>query len=572
MPIVWAAVAIALTLPSISVGLVADDWVHRATVSQPPSLRGVLADPADIFSFVDASRIGEMVDRGILPWWTDSTTRVAFWRPLSAWTHRLDYSVWRESPAIMHAHSLAWLAALVLAVGGMSRRLSVTPWAGGLAGLLYAIDDVHGFATGWLANRNVLVATFFAALCLLAHDRWRRHAWRPGAALAPGALMAALLASEAAVATAAYLLAHALCLDTGDARRRMRGLLPSVAVFSAWLVTHRSLGYGTSSAWPLYVSPILEPVEFVRTVLERGPILLAAQWLGVSANTFSTSVGLGASVRWLASSAILGLLCLVLWPLLRSDSVARFWGTGQLLALVPAASALPEDRQLFFVGLGAMGVLGRYLTSVLAREPFWTRSSRVWAASVVTAVVLAVIHLVLAPVRLAIASAEPGAYGRYLEAPALTLPEDPVLAGQTLVIPHIPALSLSFYLPFIRAGTDRPVPGRVRVLAVGSGAVTLSRLDARTVVVRTEGVPNVLDWLFRPRDAALQASPPTRLTGTTIEATRSASDGSPTEVVCRFDRDLEARNLLWLRWEWHAGQGRFAPVSPPRVGETVRLQ
>lgn len=101
--------------------------------------------------------------------------------------------------------------------------------------------------------------------------------------------------------------------------------------------------------------------------------------------------------------------------------------------------------------------------------------------------------------------------------------------------------------------------------------MTLSRLAARSVV-RTQGVPGVLDWLFPRRDVAPPASPATRQTGTTTEVTRSAGDGSPTEVVCRFDRNLEAENRRWRWRRWHAGQGRFAPFPPPRIGETVRLQ
>jgi hypothetical protein len=572
MPVVWAGVAIALMLPSLGVGLVADDWVHLATVSRAPSLHGVLAAPGDVFSFVNASRIGAMVDRGILPWWTDPGTRVAFWRPLSAWTHRLDYSVWPEAPAIMHAHSLAWLGALVIGAGWMYRRVFPAAWTAGLAALLYAIDDAHGFAVGWLANRNVLAAAFFTTLCLHAHDRWRRQGWRPGAPLACVWLGAALLSAEAAVAIVGYLLAHALFLDTGGVRRRMAGLWPGVTVIAAWLATYHWLGYGAASAWPLYVSPVLEPRAFLHTLIERGPILLAAQWLGLPANAYNTATGVGASVRWLASVALLGFLCLMLSPLLRSDRLARFWGAGHLLAVVPATSALPEDRQLFFVGLGAMGLLGAYLASVLDREAVWSRGGRLRRASVITAFGLLAIHLVLAPVRLAMVSADPGAYGRAMEAPALTLPDDTALAGQTVVLPHVPALSMTFYLPFIRAGHDRPVPARLRVLTVGLSPVTLSRVDARTVLIRSDGVPGPLDLLFWRHDGTPGQLPPIRLTGATIEVTRWATDGSPAEVACHFDVDLEAPDLRWFQWQWHEGRGRLVAFSPPPIGETVRLQ
>ena len=571
-PLAWAALAVALTLPSLRVGLVMDDWLLRATVLRSPALRDILAAPGDLFALIDRHRIRSMIDRGILPWWIDERMRIAFWRPLTTWTHVLDYSVWKDSPAIMHGHSLAWLALLVAAAGYLYRRISAPAWVAGLAGLLYAVDDAHGFAAGWLANRNVLVATFFATLCLFSHDRWRRHAWRPGAALAPAFLLAALLSSEAAVATGAYLLAHAIFLDTAGIRGRLVGLLPSATVASAWLVTHRWLGYGALDASPLYVNPVREPVELARALVERGPILLAAQWFRVPAEAYERLAGPEAWARWLASVAALALLGLALRPILRADATARFWGAGHVLAVVPVTAALLDDRHLFFVGLGAMGLAARFLAGVLEHEPAWTRPAWRRVAATAIAGALIAIHLLAAPLRLPIAAAAPGALGRLIDGPALTLPEDPELARQTVVIPLVPGPGFFFYTAFVRAAADRPVPTHMRVLMTGAHAVTLSRLDARTLLVRPVGGMSPLALLFWRRDAPPPVGRPIRLTGTSIEVARLTSDGLPAEIVFRFDVDLEAPSLRWLRWQWHEGQGRYVPFSPPGIGETVSVQ
>jgi len=123
----------------------------------------------------------------------------------------------------MHLHSLAWLGAVVVVATLFYRRMFAAAWIAGLAALLFAVDDAHGFPAVWLANRNALIGVFFGLLTLIAHDRWRRDGWWMGAVLAPLAFLLGLLSKESAVATGAYLVAYALFLDRGRwAARRER--------------------------------------------------------------------------------------------------------------------------------------------------------------------------------------------------------------------------------------------------------------------------------------------------------------------------------------------------------------
>jgi len=52
-------------------------------------------------------------------------------------------------------------------------------------------------------------------------------------------------------------------------------------------------------------------------------------------------------------------LVLIFAPLVRLDRLARFWVAGMLMSLLPICAARQEDRNMFFVGLGAMGPLHR---------------------------------------------------------------------------------------------------------------------------------------------------------------------------------------------------------------------
>src|SRR5678815_1800306 len=93
-------------------------------------------------------------------------------------------------------------------IGGMSSATNAM-WIAGLAAVLYAIDDSHGFAVGWLANRCGIQGAFFAVLALLAHHRCDSLSPRLG----PAALLIALLCSEQMVAAGGFLFAYALFLS-----------------------------------------------------------------------------------------------------------------------------------------------------------------------------------------------------------------------------------------------------------------------------------------------------------------------------------------------------------------------
>jgi hypothetical protein len=58
------------------------------------------------------------MDFGFFPWWTYKGLKAEFLQWLTVQTHRLDYWLWPNSPAAMHAHSLLWFATLVISIAG----------------------------------------------------------------------------------------------------------------------------------------------------------------------------------------------------------------------------------------------------------------------------------------------------------------------------------------------------------------------------------------------------------------------------------------------------------------------
>ncbi|MCH8333123.1 hypothetical protein IIC65_04260, partial [Candidatus Sumerlaeota bacterium] len=81
LPLVLAAIAMALASPSILIGLQADDYGHKAVLQGHPDMAHVFPSRMAIFSFAsgDPARVAAMMDIGLLPWWTYREIRLNFW-------------------------------------------------------------------------------------------------------------------------------------------------------------------------------------------------------------------------------------------------------------------------------------------------------------------------------------------------------------------------------------------------------------------------------------------------------------------------------------------------------------
>ena len=362
--------ALLLVAPALGVGPMGDDYMHMARVDPHLRVPGFAYAPLDLFTFVsgDPTQRAVLLEEGVFGWWMAPDFRMSFWRPLSSLTHVVDHLLWPRSSVLAHAHSIVWFAALLAVLAALYRRFH-PPWIAHLALLLYAVDDARGWVLGWTANRNVLVAATLAFAALLVHDRARRDGWRPGTWLAPALFAAALLGGESALAVTGYLFAHALFIDEGPLARRLARLWPYAVLSVAWLVAYKALGYGTSGG-SMYLNPLDEPAGYLRALVERLPVLLAAQlglslsdaWLVLPASARVVAYGL--ALLWLAVFGV------VLAPVWRRVPACRFWALGAVLSLPPVCATFPMDRLLVFAGVGAMAAVALVLAEWLTGDAF----------------------------------------------------------------------------------------------------------------------------------------------------------------------------------------------------------
>jgi hypothetical protein len=583
LPAVVAVIAMVLTVPSLWQGWLADDLIHRdilLTSSLPAALRG-------LFVFADPVRRPQFMDSGGAPWWTLDTLRISFFRPLAALTHWIDYRAWPGSGVLMHAHSILWYGSVCALAAEVYRRLMGYTWVAGLAAFIFAVDVVHLGSVGWLANRNGLMAVFFGLLTLLAHDRWRRDGWRPGAALAPFWLALALLSAEAGVATGAYLCAYALFLDRGAWRRRLGSLLPHGAVAATWQALYHWLGYGARGSG-FYVDPARDPARFVAAVFDRGPVLLLSQWTGQVPLLYN---GLSISTRrfvWLIAVLFLAWVGVVMAPVIQRDRVARFWTLGMALAVVPACSiSLLSGRLLLFTGLGAMGLMAQLIAGLVDRRE-WLPHRAAWRVPAwLLCVLLIGLHVLLAPALMPVLASTPDVAQAMI---ARVTEIGPIAAGgrQDVVIVNAPSPFHFIYVPSLRHFQDRPTLAGIRVLAPGYASVEVRRLDDDTLLVRPEHgylVPpgtgldgrrfdvvyiyQQLDQFFRSSAFAMAFGEQIVLRGVRVEVAALTEDGRPAAALVRFGRSLEDPALVWVRWDW--ATGAYVPFVPPVIGRTVLI-
>ena len=571
LPVALAMLAVALTAVSLGAGLSLDDYVHRGVILGAGRYSEFYDSSLDIFRFIDGDRerTARLMDLGVLPWWTYEDIRGAFWRPVVAVTHWLDYQLWPKSPALMHGHNLFWFGLLIAAVTLMYRRFMGMTVVAGLAALLYAVEDTHGMPVSFVANRNVLLSTLFCVLALMAHDRWRRDGWRMGAVAGPLLLAVSLLAKEAGVATCAYLVGYALFLDRGGWRQRIGSLVPYTCVVVIWRLVWTHLGYGVEGIG-IYADPISETAYFLRAALERGPFFLMGQWLGVPAQISVVLEFEQMAWVWAGVVIFLLLLTLVLRPLWRRDRLARFWAFGMMASVVPICAAVAWDRMLFFVGLGAMGLLSQFFAAAFGRSAARS-ANRVGRVAVVSlAVLFVVIHLIVAPILLPMRAIYPLGSKEAHDMLFVNTPMDESVMEQDVIVVNPPLALPVAFLPLIRDCQGLPSPRRVRVLAPGAlNTLFIQRVDARTLLIRLDKSYTVflMDRLFRDDRNPMPQGYRVELAGMMVEVTEVNDLGRPTEARFEFAVPLEDASLRWLQFK----DREFVPFQPPAIGQSVEL-
>ncbi len=564
-------VALLLACTSLTVGYSLDDHIHRTLLGIGHPIAGLHGGPLDLFGFASGNPADAqlLMDQGIYPWWSDPEARLHFLRPLASLTHALDALLWPENPVLAHGHSLLWFAASLAAAAFAFRQVAPAPLAL-LAFALFALDDARGPAVGWIANRGAFVVATFGFVALGLQARWLARGGRRDRWLALLAFALALLAGEAAVAIGGYLFAHALFSDPSERRRRLLALWPYLLIGAVWACCYAGLGWGASGS-DVYLSLSQGLLPFARQLLTNMGVLLLAQigpffwsdfWVMVQPQHrpwyLLFVVVCAAPVAWAAVHC---------W---RREAAVRVGVVGLLLALVPIAATMPQDRLLVNAGWG-----GALAVAVLLREswlagwrealaPAWRR----WTARLVF-VAFGVSHLLLAPPLLALRARSMTTIEGALQRADRSLPAGPGVTALRVYALQTAFDPLMVYVPMMRASLGQPTARSMRSLYTGPGAVELVRDGASSLRIGAASgfLPTEPERMLRSLRRPFTAGDKVLLDGMTAEVLTVLSDGRPREVRFVFDRPLEDPSLRWVTWS----DTRFVPVTLPSIGGRLQL-
>jgi hypothetical protein len=592
LPAILAIGAILVMLPALKIGLVADDLPQRAVELRPDQLPPRMhetGNPLDSGSFSTVLRdlffnrspqdMALMKNYGMLPWWTPDDLRVGLWRPVTAFTHWLDYRIFPDSPALMHAENIAWFAAIVFLVTIIYRKLMGMGWVAGLAALMFLLDDNTYFPVAFVANRGFMLSLFFGLMCLFEHHQWRAVKSRSALVLSALFLALSLFANEGGASTFAFILAYALVLEPGSFRNRALTVLPSILVIVLWRTIYTLSGSGVFHVGG-YIDPAIEPLQYAREVIPRAMVLLGGQLTTLAPDLLiAVKPSLQPEATALYCVPVIAALAVFL-PWVRRDKTAAFWLTVMLLATIPAATVVPLGKNLGFVAVGAYGLIASFVAGLITRRLPESLTYRIpaWAACAL----LILVHI-------------PGAIaGRVLavEATAFTfnglgylskIGNSPDVENKNVIVINAPCQLSLAYAPFYRAYHHQPLPKTIRTLVPGCTSFDVERTNDKTLVIQSKA-PDIFScddvgpihvaYAFRAVNVLVGAPGCKKgdrhdLGSLTVEVLESDASDLPSRVVFRFNTSLDSPDFHWLRFDWPTWS--YQPFKIPAIGQSVTL-
>jgi hypothetical protein len=533
--------------PAIFSPFLLDDYWHEAMIQGTfPSPRSAF----NLYDFMGPDDHAVLLERGVLPWWSDPDLKVRFFRPLTSVLLWLEGHATR-STVVMHLHSLAWWGILVVSVhklycAHMSSRAAL------VTTLIFALAPCHAIPLVWLANREALVSLTFGALAL--------GAWLDLLTTGPSAskrvqvfvfTSLSLLSGEYGLSMLGYLAASFLVLCKPNAARRSRELLLPAIPTVAYLGVRAWLGYGTKASG-FYSDPTSNLGQYLSTAPRRAIVLFLEAFF-----SFDTEV-LVASTWWATLLALFAAAATLAWIAWRSSDLRPLltWSLlGAVLALPPLLAVQPSPRVVGCVVLGLAPLFGtcveHFLRPIDSERP---------PAALPVVVALGFFGIVHGP---GTAFLLTRAYAN--AAAGFELNRNILVASigdtreKSVGVVH--CVAGAFFLPFA-LNEAAVMPQRYRVLAQ-TGHVLLRRTGARAFdLIAANGYglyPSGNENLFRAPTARLKPGYTIDVAGMRVTVVEVTGNG-PSVAHFEFEKDLPS--YTWL----HESRTGTTVIELPEVG------
>jgi hypothetical protein len=558
--LVASFLAVLAAAPSLSVGLVGDDYVHSSYLLEHLHSAGGRGPWWNMFD--SRVPVAEQISFGGLPWWASSHLHIALLRPLATWSHYIDYIVWPGHPALMHLHNVAIYALIVAVVAGLYRRMLSKPLAIWIATISYAIDDAHLLGTAWIASRNTLLTALFALLCFSWYERGRSRGGALPKWLAALFLLLAHASSEGALAIWAYLAAHAVLMDRAPWQNRVRSLAPLAITSAAWIALSGAGGFGVEGSGA-YLDPRSEPIAYLKELPNRLPRLVLAQF-GV---TEEVGALLPAAVRTAVHAFVALLLMAAIVVYLRPERRERsgaVFALGCVGSLLPICAVGAIGRLLFISGFGGHALIGIVIAGLIG----WLEPARLRAAARAGGAACVAIVLALGLFGARAAPVWWVDVHAYFVSTAATLPHGKDLEQTMIMLVNTRDYLATPFIMLYRRLFNSPGPVFMHVLGVSTQRVSVTRIDRFSLVLAPEHgyLDDPTSILVRPRHEPFEVGQVINLFGARIQVDEITSDRRPARIrVITFG--LDDPKFHWVVWDDQTQ--RFVAFELPAIGQTV---
>lgn len=561
------------------------------------------------FNFFDPS-VGNdkaMLEYGALPWWTKEDSLLHLFRPVSSFTHWIDYQLWPNNFEVMHLHSLIifmiglWMLFHLFQGLGLSRSVSM------FAILLFGLDIGIAQALGWIAGRNAFIAWTIAPLVILGYHKGtsghkdtsdqKTIADKRWYFMALFAMLVALFSAEAAISIAGYLGAYMFTMDKRSWKCRILSILPFAILCIMWRLWYQSQGYGS-----LFIGQYIDPgrsiVDFISHGVFHYPILfwhLFAGTDGIEGMMSSSAMKLFSvwTMFWLV------ILLAVLVTLSKRHKLVNFLLLSVLFSLAPGvALSYSDPRVLLIPSIAGFALMALFIREVLLHaKSLFNRVVIRWFAYLILGYFLFA-HVALSGFALLSVNAsfalghipEENRHGLYAD---ITNQGEFDFKDQRVVVVNAPDLFGNMYTPYYYAYKGVNLPLSIRSLSSAFNNVAVTRLSDRKISVKPQR-----GFIFHDKDPLQYETnkqaeyhhfdiiyPFKKLIGFfhngehDMHIGQTFSFNELTITVASVDNgrplsiEVEASNpndLKWLSWDWT--EKRFNQFELPEVGQTVSFK
>lgn len=565
----WALpmlVSLALFLPGVFADHYNDDWTLR--VIAEGRAPGFDRNPWRLFEFTRSdANTTELIASGSMPWWTEPSLRLRFFRPLSSLLFAFDVRVLGPSATLAHAHSLLWIAALLWLTGRWFERVLPARIAR-VAWWLVALSPHLVNGALWASARNGVSASVcvMAALWVQARAHERQ---RP----APMAKLLALFVvglcfGELALGFVPLFVAMEWARGAHPTVKSLLVRAAPVALVSlAYLGLYVALGFGARGSG-LYLDPVRDGSTAVREAPLRLGVLVLEGLYTVPSELYLLLPGARAGIAVFALSTLALLLA---WlhrsAPTRDRHVHRTLLAvvyGSLCALAPGLLGIPGGRLLTVAIVGFAALLAAFVDGALEARS----QRRVWAWAALALV--AVVRLALGGLLRVGASAQLVKVSRD-ERRVATTADVRCAKNSNFVLVDGADPVLGMYAAPAMAYLDPSIGGTFRTLSMQLDTLVLTRTGERSFSLEPEHGGSLTDFVFsevfRRPASAMRVGDVVRTT--TMEATvERVRDGRPQRVDFRFTTPFDGGQTCVLRWRG----GRVESFDLPPLGRSMRVE